>query len=216
MSNICTQCNNSMYSHECCNKQCRYCCNGCNHKNRKYRVKFYKCSICEIDIQLCKCCNKYCNQCCKNNCFNNKIVKLVKQSALEINKESISSNHSLIFSDDIELLKYYLKIKDILLSYLNDNVVELIINFIDTRKRCYDCNILFDKNDIYPEICNNCKEEYCDICISGTQYILCEIKNCYYCNRGYCYNNKLYYYCKNCNDTILSGVSDTIDSPDNN
>lgn len=73
-----------------------------------------------------------------------------------IETKLISSNNSIILYDDNTLLRYYNIIKEILLAKLNDNVLDLVIKFIDTRKRCIICKILFGENNISYEKCQDC------------------------------------------------------------
>ena len=191
MSDLCTYCTNNKYNTQCCNKRCKNCCNNCNHYNRKLNTNIIDCSQCTVNTNLHKCCNNFCYYCCKSLCINNKY---------EEHKISQLSSFSDIQTNDILLKKYLVEVKNILSYKLNDNILDLVVKFIDNRKKCIVCKIFFEEDDIYYEKCQDCNEYCCEDCIGNIRFLKCIVKNCYYCKNEW-YNNNIYYYCKLCDNS---------------
>ena len=65
------------------------------------------------------------------------------------------------------------------------------------------CSRCMEKDDnhspIYTYTCNHCDIFMCDKCGGYNElFIMCKEKDCYYCKRGHCYNNKIIHYCSTC------------------
>jgi len=104
-----------------------------------------------------------------------------------------------IISDNILLEKYYVEIKYILSFKIHHDILDLIIRFIDMRKTCIVCKVLFNENNIYYEHCHYCNEICCKKCLNKEHFTRCPIRNCYYCMEEW-YNDRFYYYCKICDE----------------
>ena len=162
MNRKCLICNKKNFNNDCCEKLCNKCCNGCNHYNR-FRSIMKKCSICNIKIPLCRCCNNYCNNCCINKCLK---FKYKKEITVYIKNIILESKYYITSKDDILLTNFYNDIKLVLSNKLCINVLELIIKFIDVRKKCYLCNTYFKENNIRYHKCYSCDKFHCLKCIS--------------------------------------------------
>ena len=77
-------------------------------------------------------------------------------------------------------------------------MANIILTFIDNRKKCYICKIPFTKNHNFFKICQMCTRDCCQNCTGQETESCCLIENCYYCKRGYCFYSRKYYFCKIC------------------
>jgi hypothetical protein len=100
-------------------------------------------------------------------------------------------------------------------------------NFDDIYDDIYFCNLCkkyicffcYESGELHVDHCYRCNLSICSECNDdGTflKYIFiyrCNLRDCYYCTRGHCYNNKIEWCCEKCiNESDVYVDSDTSDS----
>ena len=71
----------------------------------------------------------------------------------------------------------------------------------DESHKCSNCGTIVNYYDFfdYGYSCGKCHKDYCGLCRTGHEmFEACKTKDCKYCKKGHCHNNKSYYVCDSC------------------
>lgn len=117
-----------------------------------------------------KCASKTCGRCCKNtNCR-------IHQKNKKYKAKPCQTCNIVDLYDGLELNKiaYYLD------NYILPEISNVIMVYLDPRKRCYECKHIENKNNnFYIYTCNDCHHDFCRKCSCPTTFITeCDSKSC--------------------------------------
>lgn len=152
-----------------------------------------KCVVCgRLSAKACK--QYMCRPCCKAtgekcNRHMKQIIKSPKPNVYHI------SDDETLGEDQLELITNELE------KILLPELCKIVIGYLDNRKICRFCNEKKHSEDM--RTCEQCNKSHCDDC-DHLKWINTCSRFCFYCARGYCWNQIALSYCPSCYEETSS------------